>query len=69
MDELRNEFEFTRRVVDADDRPLDPDETDDLALGFSFLRALAGADESLREIRHGVWRVTREPGDWSVFDV
>lgn len=39
------------------------DETEDLTLGYSMLRALAEHDETMVEIAPGVWRISKAPGD------
>lgn len=40
-----------------------PDDSEDLTLGFSFMRALAASDATLVEVEPGVWRAGKRPDE------
>lgn len=57
-------FGYTMRIVGAQ---APPDDDEDLTLGYSLLRALAEAGESIEQIGPGVWRHSSEGVSWVPF--
>ena len=57
-------FGYTMRIVGD---PAPPDDDEDLALGYSLMRALAETGAGIEEIGPGVWRHSSEGVTWVPF--
>lgn len=62
--EPRRLFGYTMRII-GEQAP--PDDDEDLTLGYSIMRALAEAGESLEQIGPGVWRHSSTGVRWVPF--
>lgn len=50
---------LTQKVAGEPEIDVRDDENEDLTLGYSLLRALAEHDQTMVEVRPGMWRVTK----------